>query len=688
MMMDYNCITILQRKVQKSFSYTDEKPRKIPSGSIIHLHGMIRFANDDNILDQLVLTESSYIRQHFEKSLWYDEFVRDLRFCHSCIFVGYALRDYHISSLLFQHPETKEKTYFVTRSTADVIYSNRIAPYGKLFSIGMDGLSQHCKTLSSTKTKGDVHNLRSFRFLDPLKDKKSLVKPTALEILNLVTYGTFNFQRCLSTLPASEYVVARRIQVEDAATFLTTSRTLLVHSLLGNGKSIFLYILAHRLTEKGFACFFAKSQVELTADDVEILNGFDKPVLMFDSYDAALDIANEIKECLPRAKVVVAVRTGIQDVRLHEIQRRFSGPIGRFNLNAVSRDDLNEFRMLLDQSGIRSADLDNGIRKCKDFREVVTTLYDHSEIKAKISDELKPLIEDREVRNVLVASHLLRWAGHEVNFGFLRSVTNCDAYAAMDKHKAVATDIFRLDDDQVHVRSPVFSEYLIQNHFAASDILDGAFSIIVEAVKRKEQRPYRGVLSSLMRFSILNRALSNEPRKIELLIGLYEKLRRDIDVNKEPLFWLQYSILTTTANDLDMAEELIRTAYARAADSPGFLTFQIDTFALRLILLIEQRTKGDETVRRFDQIVEKIEEVRRMIGEESRREHAIQVLSEIEPFVVARREAFSISEKNSLVFHLALVQRELENLSDIDRARTGSDKVLQSVGRARRIIVD
>ncbi len=670
-----------------SFSYTDPKPNRMAPGTIVHLHGMIRLANQDNILEQLVLTESSYVRQHFEKSLWYDEFIHDLRFCQMCIFVGYSLRDYHISSILLQHRETTEKTYFITSGTVDAIFSRRIAPYGEVLPVGIEGFSDHCRNLSEPTSTGNIHTLRSFRYLDPLMDKKSLSSPTALEILNLVTYGTFNFRRCLSTLPNSEYIVARRAQAEEAAALLDNTHTLILHSLLGNGKSIFLYILAHRLAQKEYKCFLARTNTTLLPEDVAVLRDIKEAVLMFDDYDSARDIIDEMKERLPMAKVIVAVRTGIQDVRLHEIQNRFPAPIQRLNLNKVSRSDLEEFCVLLDQSGIRTENLEEGIRNCKDFREVVTTLYDHSEIKQKISDELKPLMDDSEIRKIIVASHLLRWAGHEVDPGFLRSVTNCDAYAAMARFRAIATEIFRLDDDQVHVRSPIFSEYIIQTHIAAADILDGVYPIIVEAVKRKHQKRYQGILSSLMRFSILNRALVKEPRRIELLIGLYEKLRRDIDVNKEPLFWLQYSILMTAADDLYMAEDLIRTAYARAKDSPGFLTFQIDTFALRLMLLIEQREVSGETVQRFDQIVGKIDEIRQMIGEESRRDHAIQVLMEIEPFVRARLIALSTAERTSLVYHLALIQQELGSLSDIDRARTGADKVSESVGRARQAIV-
>ena len=71
-----------------SYNYDDTKPRRLAAGSVIHLHGVIRKTTEDNVLQQLVLNESSYARQHFERSEWYDDFIRDLRFCSSCYFIG------------------------------------------------------------------------------------------------------------------------------------------------------------------------------------------------------------------------------------------------------------------------------------------------------------------------------------------------------------------------------------------------------------------------------------------------------------------------------------------------------------------------------------------------------------------------------------------------------------------------
>ena len=670
-----------------SFDYSDQKPRKLPNGSVIHLHGVIRKATEENVLDQLVLNESAYIRQHFEKSPWYDDFDRDLRFCSACFFVGYSLADHHITALLMQNPSVREKTYFVTRKDYDKIFANRTANYGTILPIEVEGFATLCHTLPQPAPASDPHSLKAFRFLDPFKDKKTLSKPTAIEILNLVTYGTFNYQRCLSTLPGGDYVVPRQELADEASDLLKNAHCLLVHSRLGNGKSIFLHILAHKLSEQGYRCFWCLPNPLVSQHDLDLLKTFKKIALFFDSYNAAIELIEQFAELPDETKYIVAVRTGVQEVRLHEIQSRLPTPLERVNLNGMQKEDACAFKTLLDRSGVRAPDLEDIISRSKDFREVVVALYNHQEIKEKIKGELVPLMEDKTLRNVFITSHLLKWVGQDVDAAFLRTVTQCDAYAALAKFREFVGDLLKLDDDSVQVRSAIFSEYLIQNHLTTSDIIECVYAIIVEAVKRKIERRHQAILSSLMRYSTLERALRNDPHRISSLLGLFDRLHRDIDVNQEPLFWLQYSILMTAADDLPAAERFITTAYARAAESQGFQTFQIDTYSLRLLLEIERRAVDQDTSARFGQIVEKLERVRLMIGDESRRFHAIQVLEGIEPFVSARISTFSTYEKNTLVYHLALLIDKLAQLSPDERAQTEADKIKAGVARAKDRLV-
>lgn len=583
-----------------SYNYDDEKPPRLVPGSMIHLHGIIRKATPDNILEQLVLNEASYIRQHFERSLWYDEFVRDLRFSTACFFLGYSLSDYHISALLMENPAFRDKTYFIARSNPDPIFVNRVSPFGEILKLEISDFAQLCRNLPQPKQETDPHALAAFLYLDPFKDKRSLAPPTPIEILNLVAYGSFNYQRCLSTLPSAEYVIPRVELVHRACAELRDARCLLLHSRIGNGKSIFLHLLAHRLSEQGYRCFWCRSNPRDLHNDLALFERIGKCVIFFDSYNTAMDLLPELKDLPAETKFVVAARTGVQEVRLHEIQTKMPSPLRRLSLNEINETDKKNFRKLLNKAGVRAAGLDDVLMRCREVREIVVLLYKNTFVLDQVKQALAPLFEDRRMSRVLIASLLLKWIDHDPDPAFLRSVTGADPYLEASKFREITGDLMRFDDDDLRVRSAVFAEYIVTTIVLTEDLLDMVYRIVVEAVRRKSERRYQPILSNLMRFSFLEAATRENSERLVLLDGLYDRMHRDMGVNEEPLFWLQYSILMTAVDDLVSAEAFIRTAYARAAQSPGFQTFQIDTYALRLLLLIEARATKSGLIERFD----------------------------------------------------------------------------------------
>ena len=683
------------RRKAPSFSYNDAKPQRMPNGTVIHLHGMIRDITDGNVLDQLILSETAYVRQHFETSPWYDEFVRDLKVCSACYFVGYSLKDYHISAILMQNPGLREKTFFITGPVPDPISARTMERYGTVMPIGMDAFSKLCKTLPPPQPSTSApHSLTLFRYLDPLKDKKTLFPPTAVEILNLLRYGAFNRQRCISTLPKAQYVVPRQALANEAAEKLATARCLLVHSRIGNGKTTFLHILAHRLLEAGYRCFWCKSGTPALHSyhlhlrrDIQTLQRLGNAVIIFDSYDTAIELSNALSESLPEVKFIVSVRTGVQSVRTHEILSKLPDPIRSVSLNGIQQTDIDDFRTLLDSIGISTDEQRRLVRHKNDFRDVMLALFDNATIRSGILEALKPLLDDAEFKRVFIVCHVLKWVGQEADDALLRIVTRSDPYLQIRRYPAVSADIFSFDDDNFGVRSSILSEYLIKQLLTAEDVITWIYKIVVEAVKRRSERRNRTILRRLMRFSALYQAFHNDVRRLDRLTDLFELWRRDALINREPLFWLQYAILKTAANDLQLAESFIETAYSRAGEIPGFRTYQIDTYALRLLLILETRAADAGPVSRFNRIVEKLEQVRPMIGDANYRWHAVQVLAELEPFVALRAGSMSNGERIALVYQLRFLLRKMRLLPDEARVETGADKVEQKIERSIKAIL-
>ena len=618
-----------------SFSYNEEKPRRIQHGTVVHLHGMIRNISEDNLLDQLVLNETAYVRQHFESSLWYDEFIRDLKVCSACYFVGYSLKDYHISAILLQKPGLRAKTFFITDEVLDNITANSLRRYGHILPIGMEKFSRICKTLPAPALGSDPHSLKVFRYLDPAKDRKPLSPPTAIEILNLLRYGTFNYQRCMSTLPRAEYVVPRQALADVAVEKLESARCMLVHSRIGNGKTTFLYILGHKLLEAGYRCFWCKpNHTDSQAyhphlrRDIQTLRTFDNPVIIFDSYDMAIELADGLAEALPRAKFICC-RAHRRAQRAYTTRFSLSFPspcnvstltVFRVKTSGISGRCWTVLGFPLESSGASSETRMTFATSCSPCS---TTRLSGTGSAKLLTLFLMMSATSESSSSAIFSSGV----DQEADEALLRVVTGSDPYLEVSRYPDVSADIFNFDDDNFGVRSSILSEYLIKKYLTTDDVISWVYKIVVEAVKRKGERSNRTILRRLMRFSTLYQAFRRDVRRLEALSDLFERWRRNDLMNREPLFWLQYAILMTERNDFEIAESFIETAYSRAAEIPKFRTYQIDTYALRLLLIVETRSEVSEEIRRFDRIIEKLEEVRAMIGEESYRWHAIQVVA-------------------------------------------------------------
>lgn len=131
----------------RSFSYDDQIPKRIPTGSVVHIHGIVSKVNQENVREQLVLNENSYIKQHFQRSPWYGELDRALDHCSACFFVGYSLSDYHIAALLMNKPSRKGKTFFITATMPGDIPRRQLEQFGEIHPIGTSGFAELCRTL-------------------------------------------------------------------------------------------------------------------------------------------------------------------------------------------------------------------------------------------------------------------------------------------------------------------------------------------------------------------------------------------------------------------------------------------------------------------------------------------------------------------------------------------------------------
>jgi len=665
-----------------TFDVSDPLPNKLPHGAVIHLHGSIRIITQDNVLSSLVLGEASYVNQYLLRSPWYDQFQRDIAFAGRLYIVGYSLADYHIAALLLADPKLAAKTVFIHGPVPDAVLKRRTANYGQTMFIGTEGFaSALARATRPTAPRSD--SLRSFRSLSPTRDKRSSAKPTAAEVYDLLVYGNFDGVRLARSQPSEDYAIARAARVREAADALEVKSALVIDGRLGNGKTIFLHLLAFELSARGWACYLFKPGHPEVAQEFAALTSVDRLVVFIENYSGTQDALRGLREALPDARLVVEVRTGTYEVRFHEITELLPRPFGRVSLNVLSQPEVHAFGTLCQRAGLRPPNRDQK----GDMRDMLLDLFGNQSIRDRVQAALAPLFEKRATYRILTMTMLIALHQGSVSAAFVRSVTGDDPFAVLKPHEDLTNEVLELSADNLRARSAVFSSFVITSFIAPNDIADAVVELTLAAASRRAERPYRVLMSNMMAFTSLRRTLRGKGEPVQIILTIYERLRYDERVNGEPLFWLQYAIAMAELPKLDIADEFIDTAYRRAAELRGFQTYQIDTQAFRIALMRAVAEPRGRAVFNIERILSGIERIDAMLADSSHRAYAIRVLEGVHDFVVARGEDLASGERVALQFWLLKVAKSLFALPDDYKAATGSEAVRRTVDAAASLFV-
>lgn len=676
---------------RNTYSIENARPTKLPPDSVIHLHGYIHACTSDGVLNQLVLDHRSYAEQAALESPWWDQFQRDLRAAEWVFFIGYSLSDFAVAKYLTKRESLAGKTCFVLRGPIDEFTSDRLRGYGSVYDFGVAGFAERCKSAKVGVPIRDFSQLQSFRLMDPYKDNKSVRRPTPVEIEAFLVFGSYDFHSLASTYPVPEYSIPRMEKITEAADKLADARTLLLHSRTANGKSVFADMLSLELFSRGITGVRYRSRSSITPQELDFLREIEKLVIFIPTYDDAIEISDELKGLGERAKFVVEVNTGTEQIRRTETQTYLAKPILRLDLNVLSDGDRRDFTGLLDQAGIPATSIVSQGRA--ELRDYLIKVVRSSHVRERLSKAIAPLLKDRDAVRVMAATSVLKAFGIHAGTDYIRAVTGADPYDAVTGNELIASEFGVIDKEELAFHSAVFGEYFLQEFVGGEGTASVICRLAFEAARRKNDldaktsqrsREARRALGSLMQYGNIQPIFAGMSGAEGYIKSIYETLRDNIIINKEPLFWLQYSIFMQDKDNYGLARKHLEMAYNRASDLDGFLTYQLDTNYLKLIL---QAPQGEDDFPGDTEVLfELISKVRNMIVAEDHRVHAFKVLQDFGGFCRNHGQKLTQGERSRLSILLLGIINELEELPLGAKTEFGTELIKRKVQEAAGIL--
>lgn len=567
-----NTINILKRS----------KTKKV-ANSIIHINGYIHDFEQSNenvdFDDYFKITHESFFKDAFLSSDWKSIFIDDLYEAKKVIFLGYSLEyDFNLQSMIID--EAKDKCIFIDYSEKNEDSSDKAYRFSALGQWSFEGVESFSKHLQEYKENIFGHVFKkntAFEKISPEKYSYSeLGSVTGNDVFKFFVLG--NFQE--KFINAKDKVVinrANKIDEVQKKCRKSSIRTLIIHSKLGNGKSIFKHSLMNRLTQN--IPVYELISTENIYNEIEKIeeetNSYQEYYVIIDDFGEYMNKMNILfKKISSRCKIILLVRTSIKDNLCNQLfKQNILKPeeIEEVDLNKLNDDELKSVYDIFNTYGywgnLKSIKMDEQIRyyenKCK--REISNLSYfilDSDVIKQKIYDIMGEVKKRSIIENFLIADAIASKINIKLNLLQILQVLDIDNNLFFRLIKSpLLTDIFDVNGKKVKILSPIFSDYLLKK-FDDDSILKIGAKIYNNCAK---------IVSDDTKYSISKNLVSRSNLKLithcnndvldDLAISFYDNLRESKTSKENPFYWLQYAISMLNKGRFTEAKIFFENAY-------------------------------------------------------------------------------------------------------------------------------
>ncbi|WP_072206964.1 SIR2 family protein [Klebsiella quasipneumoniae] len=219
----------------------------------VHLNGVIDKATIADLDSKIKLTNSSYLSpQSFLSSQWNYVFKRDLETASAVIFVGYSMYDMDVQRLLYQTDSLVEKTYFIVHDNASFQETFFLTDFGHVLTVGVDGFAKIINDMPVPESEDTKDlSLDCFEFKEIDYNHETI---TDTEIKDFLLFGKHDDNQ-INTSVSNDFVdnfLINRELLNDTIKLIQSRNNVLIHSELGNGKTIFLKMITYLLSREGY----------------------------------------------------------------------------------------------------------------------------------------------------------------------------------------------------------------------------------------------------------------------------------------------------------------------------------------------------------------------------------------------------------------------------------------------------
>jgi hypothetical protein len=637
----------------------------------IHVNGHIHNLNINNLRTQFKLTHSSYAVSDFLDSPWASQLRADMGISPTIFFIGYSMADIDIARILFQSPLLRERTFFIVSEKAKPVELARLQPFGTAVPIGLRAFADLARNLPAAPApSGHVYS-----WLEQYEATRSTTKPSDQDTIRLLTLGDMqpNFISAALSNPDIRYSITRSA-VADALSDVRSGRTwFLVHSALGNGKTLFKVQLSEALSNIGYSVYFDTDYELGRQQDVrQLAKSTAKTAIMIDEASSRLDAIKDLRTADNGFNIFfIFVRSTIFELDRGRYEDALPESFRIIDLNHLDAIEVRDTRSLLDDLGLWGDKAAEAFTKKEEFIRVncggeianlIISIFETTELGNRLKRAAQKALEQRsDVGRLIILAFLMENAETPPRLSIVSEALNLDAWKLTGQNQfADAGDFIYIRNGEIATRSSIVARFLLRNAVKPETILEYVAEFVERFdVLRKKERRIDPLFKEFQRFAFIE-GLVQSPRKRELLIGFYQRLRSIPSSARNPLFWLQYAIARLSFQQYAEAELYFKSAYSFARDGQPWFERDIDNHYARLLL--ESRTNSDNYDDYYEAFREAHQKLYGQMLKGDNRHYPYRQARNYLAFIVSRKNKLSMSQVEMFVSSCQQVIKNIENL--------------------------
>lgn len=574
----------------------------------LHINGHITNLTNHSLENQIKLTHSSYSADSFSSSKWAQQFRQDINGAKSLIFIGYSLADIDISRILYSSPDLKCRTFFIVSPHDDEILIEPLSNYGQVLAIGIEELSN----IIESTTIPNIVPTHTYSWLTEYNQNIEPKEPTGKDGIDLLTLGVVEQSHVIwSAATSTPRCYVLRSECDEILSEIERGRRwFLIHSDIGNGKTVIKHQLSHYLSRIGYKIFWDTDFDFNRNNDIAQLakNEGNRLVLFIDESSDRFEVIDGLLRVnKDNIIVIICVRTTLYELGESKYEEYLPDDYLPIDVNKLTEKNLDDFVFTMNSLGLwgERANLSDSEKKSfistdctKNISKVILTIFEGSEVGKRIVKASEQHINSREIHSsLIILSFLLIRIGHSPRLSLLSELLDTDVFriTKSDKFKE-AGEFIRFNGSEVKARSSVVSSYLLKKSLKPEILIYHLEKIVRRLAAMSRNTTLHHVFTELLRFPFIE-SIIESPKKKELILDYFNSLMDIGFCQRSSLFWLHYAMARLSFGEFKESTYYFEQARSLARGNLKETTDVNNHFAK---LLLESRTNSNDYQDYFD----------------------------------------------------------------------------------------